>query len=286
MKNYRIIFAGTPLVSTYFLESIFEKKYFEIIAVITQPDKKQKRSQKLISSPVKIKAEQYHLSVFTPSSLKNEVFIKKIRDLKPDLILIASYAKLFPLEIIKIPRYQTICFHPSLLPKYQGTTPIQSVILNNEKETGFTFFLINEKFDQGPIIYQKKFSISTEENNLTLTEKLFQMGSQQVNEIIKKYLNGKLKAIPQNKLQTTYTRKLRKEDGFFTPEENLQSIWCKFRAYLPWPGIWTIWKNKRIKIIDLKLENNKIQVKKIQLEGKRPVTLNEFKNGHPDFDLF
>ncbi|KKP69476.1 methionyl-tRNA formyltransferase [candidate division CPR3 bacterium GWF2_35_18] len=287
MNKIKIIFAGSSIYSTYFLETLLKSNKVSIIAILTQSDKPKGRKKEKISTPVKKFALKEKLNVLTPNSLKNPKIIEKIKSLKSDLIFIASYAKIIPPEIIKLPKLGIVCFHPSLLPKYRGSTPIQSAILNNEAETGYTIFLVDEKVDHGQILFQQKVVVNDHDDNHSLTEKLFRLGSNHTPSFLSDYANRTIQPIPQNHSQATFTKILSRNDGYIDiSKESPKNIYQKFKAYYPWPGIWTNWDGKRLKITTLRYEDNKIIVDKVQLEGKKEMNLEEFKNGYRNFDLF
>ena len=287
MKKIKTIFAGTPKTAIYLLESILKKKkLFEIQVVLTQPDKKKERGRILHPSPIKEFAFEKNIPTLTPDNLRDDKLTKTISNLNPNVIIVANYSKQIPQEILDIPKHGTICFHPSLLPKYRGTTPIQTAILNNDKETGISFFLMDDKFDHGPILYQEKSKIFEKDNNKTLEHRLYQLGAKKLPKIISRLIAGKTKPQTQNHQKTSYTKMLTRKNGYFSIKDRPELIWRKYKAYYPWPGIWTIWKKKRLKITNLNFINGKISINKLQLEGKKEVGLKEFKNGHPSFNLF
>lgn len=287
MDKIRLIFAGSSIVSTYFLQVLIEDPNINVVSIITQPDKPQGRRKKIQPTPVKTMALTYQLRTLTPKSLYKPSFIEKVASFKPDIMLVASYAQIIPLQIINIPKHKTICFHPSLLPKYRGTTPIQTAILKEERMTGFTFFLMDEKIDHGPIIYQEKIPITKNDNYETLSEKLFKKGAQISLTVIKDYLEKKISPLAQNHKEATYTKLLTRNDGYIDcNKESLKKISIKFKAYYPWPGIWTFWQGKRLKITGCQFLQGKLIINKLQIEGKKEMSLTEFQNGYPDFHLF
>ncbi len=286
MKKYRVIFAGTPQPAVLILQSLLNNKKIDLISVLTQKDKPAGRNlSKTAESPVKTFAQEHNLVVKTPESLKSDNSLQEIKKSSPDVIIIANYSQIIPQEVIDLPQQGIICFHPSLLPKYRGSTPIQTALLNRGKQTGISFFLIDKEVDHGPIIYQETCSIQPQDLNDSLTDKLYKLGAARINQVLNDYLSGSLKPKPQNHEKATFTQKLTRENGEINPtEEDQKEIWTKYRAYYPWPGIWLKWEGKRIKITKADYQKHKIVIEKIQLEGKKEVTLKEFKNGHPTFD--
>src|SRR3989339_1851556 len=170
----RILFMGTPAPAAKCLQALLDAGE-QIVAVVTQPDQKAGRGLKITEPPVKQLAKQYHIPIEQPEKLKE---IDKLRAYDPELIVIVAYGKILPKELLEIPKYGAINVHASPLPKYRGAAPIQSAILNGEKETGITIMQINEGLDTGDIILQEKVAIAPIDTTQTLTKKLFEVGSQ------------------------------------------------------------------------------------------------------------
>jgi len=276
----RIVFFGTPQFSEIILKSMIGLSIFgeyEIPLVITSPDKKAGRGRGLAVSPVKKLATSFSIKVKTPQTLKgNQPLIENLAKLKPDLIILASYGKILPKEILDIPKFGSLNVHPSLLPKYRGASPIQTAILEGEKETGVTIMLMNEKLDEGDILAKAAVKIDPTDTYLSLSKKLALLSSKLLNQTTFALIGKQTKGAPQNHKKATYTKLLKREDGFIdwkNPLENLERI---IRAYFPWPGVWSRYNGKILKLLP---------ERKVQLEGKSPVSLEDFKRGHSDFTL-
>lgn len=204
---------------------------------------------------------------------------KNLEKLKPDLFIVASFGKILKKEILEIPRYGAINIHPSLLPKYRGASPIQMTILNDDEKTGITIIKMDKKVDHGPILFQKEERISPSETFQTLAERLFMIGADNLYQVIRKFIKGDLKPIPQDDSIATFTKLIKKADGQI--ELNNLPLSDKLdrmiRAYFPWPGVFLKTKlNKKEKIIKL-LPN-----KQIQVEGKKPMSYKDFINGYKE----
>src|SRR3990167_851146 len=268
----RIVFFGTPQFSEIILKSIIGLSIFgeyEIPLVVTRADKKVGRNKILTMSPVKKLAASFSIKVETPQTLKdNQTLIKTLKEIKPDLIILASYGKLLPKEILEIPKFGSLNVHPSLLPKYRGASPIQTAVSRGEKETGVTIMLMNEKLDEGDILSQGLVPIDTTDTYLSLSKKLALATTKLLNQTTFAWVTKQIKAVAQNPKKATYTKLLKKGDGFIDwkkPPENLEKM---IRAFYPWPGVWSKLKvNKKELIIKLLPE------RKVQLEGKSPVSL-------------
>lgn len=304
LKNYKIIFMGTPDFAVPILKSLVESGY-TLATVFTQPDKKVGREQKIVYSPVKKLALKCSIPVYQPEKLDHEVE-QKISSIKPDLIVVAAYGKILPKSILDIPKYGCLNLHASLLPKYRGASPIPAAILSSEKETGVSIMLMDEKMDHGPIINQRKEKIYNNETGKSLHDRLAKIGAELLIQTLPKWFEGKIKPKPQDHTKATYTKIISREDGHIDWTKSAEEIERQIRAFYPWPGSWTIWNGRRLKILQVKL--SKLQdarkpgevfltkdrklaivcskgyllVERLQLEGKKQMTAEEFLKGHPD----
>jgi len=293
----KIIFMGTPGFGAIILEGLIKNNYKPAL-VITAPDKPVGRKQILTPPLVKIIAQKYEIPVEQPKKVLN--YKLQATRMKPDLIIIAAYGEIIPKEILEIPKHGCLNVHPSLLPKYRGPSPIQTIILNGDKETGTTIILIDEKMDHGPIITNRQLTISDPKITTDeLSKELAVLSIDLLVEIIPKWINGEIKARPQDESKATYTKIIKKEDGKINWKKSAIEIERQIRAFYPWPGTFTFWKGKRIKILKAEAsktapENNLaikcgkdyLIIKKLQPEGKKPIEINDFLRGHPDFINF
>jgi len=214
---------------------------------------------------------------------------KKIEKLKPDLVVVASYGKIIPKKILQIPKYGCLNVHPSLLPRYRGPSPIQTTILNGDKKTGVTIILMDEKIDHGPILGQRELEFSIFNFQFSkLHNKLAELGAKLLIETIPKWIKGEIKTKPQNHSKATYTKILKREDGKINWSKPVQEIERQIRAFNPWPGTFTFIKHKsktlRVKILEADTKDNKLIIKKLQPESKRPMTFEEFQRGYHSFN--
>lgn len=303
-KQLPIIFFGSSNFSIYVLKE-FLKKYKPIL-VVTLKAKPAGRGLKLQPNIVYLYCLKEKLSVIELDDL--EKFLNNLKLIKPYAGIIAGFGKIIPKKVIDFFPKGILNVHPSLLPKYRGPNPIREVILNGEKETGVTLFLIDELVDHGPILKQEIFSLSGKETYLELEEKLGRLGGKLLNQILEEYLEGKIHPIPQNKNLATYTRKITKEDGKLSFEEDYQTWDRKIRALNPWPGTYIFLDNKILKIFSIEKLNKKnlpekilkkkigeffdlrndlglrlndafILLKEVQLEGRKKMSGREFLNG-------
>jgi len=302
-KQYKIIFMGTPQFSVPILSGLIDN--YDVVAVVTQPDKKVGRKQKIVPSPIKELALENKIKVLQPERVKsNTAFIERIKDLSPDLIVVAAYGFILPQELLEIPKYAVINVHASLLPKYRGPSPIQTVILNGDNQTGVTIMLVNAKMDEGDILSQQQADIADNETFVSLHDKLSILGAHLLIDTLPKYLNKEISPQKQDDKKATYCKLITKEDGRIDWSQPAQKIERQVRALNPWPGTWTEWDGRILKISAVMLNpvevsaeigevfkyDNKLvvicgkgalQIEKLQLEGKNSMTAKEFLNGYP-----
>ena len=261
------IFFGTPEFAAIILERLIKAGWSPAV-VVTNPDRPAGRKQVMTPSPVKQTAQKYNLSIVNG----------QMSNVDADFGILAAYGKIIPKEIIDIFPQGIIVVHPSLLPKYRGPTPIQTAILNGDEETGVTLFLMDEKIDHGPIIFNFQFSISNNDNYETLLRKLAEVGADLLIETLPKYLAGGVKPEPQTESQATYTKKFTMEEARVDLEKDPPDlIWRKVRALNPEPGVYTFKDGKRMKILEADLVKGKLVLKKIQFAGeKEKAYLREF----------
>ncbi|OIO64860.1 methionyl-tRNA formyltransferase [Candidatus Wolfebacteria bacterium CG1_02_39_135] len=278
----KFIFFGTPEFAAIILEKLIQAELMPE-AVICNPDKPTGRKQIITPPLVKVLAQKYGLTVYQPKD-KTEL-LEIVKNLQPDLAVTAAFGMIFPKEILEIPKYGFINVHPSLLPKYRGPTPIQTAILNGDKETGVSLFLIDEEMDHGPILAKREleFPISNFQFPI-LSQKLAELGADLLIETLPKYINGEIKPQAQDESQATYTKKFSTQDAYIEPKDleiaqekggdKAIEIERKIRALNPEPGTFTLSLSKgglkRTKLLEAKIIDEKLKITKIQVEGKKP----------------
>lgn len=228
--------------------------------LITAPDRPAGRGLKLTPPPVKIWALE-----------NNVAFLTDLPQTSADLFVVASYGKILNKEILALARHGTLNVHPSLLPKYRGSSPIQSAILNGDEATGVSIMLLDEAMDHGPILETKAIKLQ-DQTYLELRAELAKVGGQLLAEVMPKWLAGEITAVPQKHGEATYTKKIKKEDGLIDLAAPAALNWRKFRALLPWPGLYFFENGKRIKITEAKLEAGQFVIKKVIPEGGREIS--------------
>ncbi len=286
VKNYknladyrfaRILFIGSDDFSLVQLKALHEAG-LNVMATITETDKPAGRGRELKEPAIKTYAKEIGVAVFQPEEKEDITSI--IHQLKPDLVVLASYGKILPAEALEQAAYGCINVHPSLLPKYRGATPIQSVILNGEEETGVTIMEMTAKVDAGRMISQQKTEILDDETTPQLRKRLAKLGAKMLLEALPVYLSGQAKLTTQDTSEVTMTRRFSKEDGEINWENDAEAIVRQIRALKPWPGTYTFLAGKRLKVIEATLKDGKVLPVTVQIEGKTPTPWPDFVKGY------
>lgn len=204
--------------------------------------------------------------------------LDEIKNLQPDLLVVASFGKIIPQEVLEIPKFGAINIHPSKLPKYRGPSPIQSQILEGVTDSAISFIIMDSQMDHGPIIHQEPFEIKSENTFESLLVSMFGKSAEILPTLINSLVEGKSNPITQDDLEATFCKEIEKEDGYFDIENlpDSQTLDRMIRAYYPWPTAWTKWNGKIVKLLP---------EGKIQMEGKNPTDLKSFLNGYRDFPI-
>jgi methionyl-tRNA formyltransferase len=246
-KFNKIIFMGTPGFAVPSLERLIAKG-FNVIAVVTQPDRPKGRGQRVQPSAVKAKAMEQGLSILQPEKIKHPDVQHTLTQLAPELIVVIAYGQILPETILKIPPYGCINVHASLLPKYRGAAPINWAIMNGEKESGVTTMLMEKGMDAGPILLQERVPIESEDTAGSLHDKLAQCGANLLLQTLEQLEKGSLCLQPQDATQATYAPLLKKTDELIRWTDSAGRIHNKVRGLSPWPGAYTFFKEKTLKI--------------------------------------
>lgn len=229
---------GTPEFAVPCLNKLVEENY-ELVAVVTQPDRPVGRNLILTPTPVKVAALTHHLTVWQPEKLRISATIEHIRHLKPDLIITVAYGQILPKSVLKIPRLGCINVHASLLPKYRGGAPIQRAIMNGDTMTGVTLMYMAEQMDTGDIIRTVNIPIMAEDNAGTMFEKLSKAGAQLLIQTLPELLAGRVQAIPQCHDQASYAPNLTRIDEQIDWSRSAYTIYNQVRAVIPFSGAYT-----------------------------------------------
>lgn len=304
-NKIRTIFIGTPDFGIPAFRALMQDEQFDIVAVITNLDAPVGRKQILTPPPIKIEAEKHKIPVFQPKKISD--LQSTIKNLKSEIIIVIAYAQLIPEKILNLPKYGCINVHGSLLPRYRGAAVIQAPILNGDERTGVTIMKMDKGLDTGPILAQAEIKIAPNETGDSLYDKLSQLGADILLNTLKKYIAGKIKPKPQDEIKTSYVNQIKKKHGLIDWSKPAVEIERFVRAMASWPSAWTWLQNKRLKITATQQQSLAINsykpgktfiynsglavqcgkdaliIKKLQLEGKKEITSDEFLRGQKDF---
>jgi methionyl-tRNA formyltransferase len=299
----RLIFMGTPKFAVPSLRALLDARA-PILLVVTQPDRPRGRGRRVEAPPVKQLAQDRGLPIYQPEKVKSPEAVERITALGPSCLVVVAYGQLLPAEILEIPPLGTVNVHASLLPKYRGPAPIHWALIQGEAETGVTTMLLDAGMDTGDILLQRKAVIQPEETAGSLHDKLAEEGSKVLVETLALLKQGGLKPRAQDSSQATYAPMLAKEDGKVNWHEAAKRICCRIRALDPWPGGFTSWRGKRLKLfgchalsistqaepgtviaaaedgLQVAAGEGAVLIETLQLEGGRPLAVPDFLRGH------
>ena len=244
----RIAFMGTSQFSVPALEKLIASGH-EVVAVYTRPDRLAGRGRKQSLTPVKEVALGQDIPVFQPETLKNASEIDRLTGLKPDVIIVVAFGQILPQDVLDIPSFGCLNIHPSLLPKYRGASPIVSAILAGDEQTGVTIMLLDAGMDTGPVLAQRKIFIDSEDTAGSLEAKLAEVGADILIGTLSKWFEHKLVPERQDNRRAIYTGQISKRDGELDWGLPAVELARRARAFYPWPGCYTNWKGKTLRIL-------------------------------------
>jgi methionyl-tRNA formyltransferase len=303
-KTPHIVFMGTPEFALPALRALIN--HYSVVGVVTQPDRPAGRGRSLRPPPVKELALKNNLPVFQPQSLRSPQAVAHLQDWAPDVVVTAATGHILTANVLAVPTRGTLNVHASLLPRWRGAAPLQAALLAGDAETGVTLMCTDEGLDTGPILSQRAIPIAPREIVTSLHDKLAQLGAELLLETLPRWLSGELMPHPQPDKGITLAGRIRKEDGAINWERSAVEIDRQVRAYTPWPGAYTFWNDRQLKIIaafplSLQLDRSPgtvinhdeqptvvtgdglLRLDHLQLAGKRALLATEFVRGRPDF---
>jgi methionyl-tRNA formyltransferase len=242
-----ILFMGTPEFAIPSLRMLIEEGY-NIVGVVTQPDRPKGRKKLMTPSPVKVEAERHQIPVYQPQRMRDPAVTDAIAAYEPDLIVTAAYGQILPKSVLDIPRLGCINIHGSLLPLYRGGAPIQYAIMKGETITGVTIMYMAEGLDTGDMISRIEVPIEDEDDAGALFEKLSIVGASLLKQTLPELIEGRCTATPQNDHEASYARVINREDELLNWSDSSIHIFNHIRALRPWPGAYTLWNNEVLKI--------------------------------------
>lgn len=277
MIKKKIIYFGTPIFSVCFLRSLNESGLFDIVTVISEPDRQTGRGRKVTPTPIKQYCLDNNLICVQPE--KVATLKDRLIDLKPDIGIVVAYGQIIPDSIINIPSFGTVNVHPSDLPKYRGPAPIQSALINGDRKTAISIMKIDSKMDHGPILDKKELEISVDDNYDMLEKKILNIAPRLLIHSLNQYLNKQIHPVNQNHEFASYTKMLKKVDGLIDWNKSAMEIHNQVRAYSNWPRAYTFIENKRLIFLKTKIIAGKLYPILVQLEGKKPASWKNFITG-------
>ena len=297
MRQERIVFMGTPNISKIYLQSLIDHKY-NIIAIYTQPPRKQGRGMQIQNSPVHSLALENNIPVYHPKHFSSLDTINEFKELNSDIVVVMGYGILLPKSIFNIPFHGSINIHLSLLPRWRGATPIEHAILNGDHVTGVSIFQIEEKLDAGSIIAIREINVDKNISKENLTIQLNTIGTSLLIKILPDLLDKKIKFQKQDKNKITYAKKFTTQHRKINFNNKINTVYNQIRAFAPKPSAWFVFNNERINIIKCSMQicdseistinndqfhigcrNGKIIPQIIQRQGKKPMAIDEFLKG-------
>lgn len=304
----RIVFMGSPQFSVPSLEQLIINNY-NVVAVYTQPDRPAGRGRGLAVSPVKAAALKWGLSVIQPESLRSAEALAQLAAFKPDIIIICAFGHILTRALLDIPPRQCLNVHFSLLPRHRGASPVAAAILAGDEFTGVSIQQVKVKVDTGPVLASAAVPILPLDNTGSLTEKLSIIGAHLLQEALIGWLNNTMTSIAQDETKATYLGQVKKEDGAIDWKLPALEVWRRVRAFYPWPGCFTYWQGKLLKInqatvltggsrkeagrvvaipgpegaIGVVAGDGILELLNIQYAGKKAMTAAEFSRGQRGF---
>ena len=302
-KDLRILYLGTPDISASVLEKLISNNY-NIVGVISQPDKEVGRKHILTATPVKKVALKNNIQVFQPTKIID--VYQQMVDLKPDILLTMAYGQIIPDLVLNIPKIKALNLHGSLLPKYRGASPIQTALLNGDEVTGVTLMEMVHEMDAGNMFFKSIVKIEEDDNFDSLKVKISEAAFNAFDEGIDPIINDNYQGEIQKAYKVTFTKKIKESDEVICFDDEAKNILNKIRALTSDPGVYFVYKNEKIKVYKAKVIENKdstpgkvekydkngliigtkngnLLIEILQKPGKKPVNIKDFYNGNRDF---
>jgi len=247
--SIRIVFMGSPDFSLQSLSTLSAARDYQVVGVVTQPDRSSGRGRELKSPPVKTLALALSIPIIQPEKLRVPEAMSQLQEWNPDLIVVAAFGQILKKDILDLPRYGCINVHASLLPRWRGAAPVNAAILAGDEETGVTIMQMDVGLDTGPMLAKKSIRISPDDTTDSVLRALSTLGADLLLETLPEYLAGNLKPISQPADGSTYAPMLKKEDGLLDFTHSAVELERRVRAMNPWPGAWFEWNGNLLKVL-------------------------------------
>jgi methionyl-tRNA formyltransferase len=306
----RIIFMGTPQFALPILQALIDGDWGPIVAVVTQPDRPKGRGRQLQPSAVKELAQASDLPVMEPVSMRTPDVQAELRALQPEIIVVAAFGQILPPSVLELPPFGCINVHASLLPRWRGAAPVAAAILAGDDSTGVTIMKMDVGLDTGPILSQRSLEISPDDTRESLTIRLARLGADLFRDTLPDWLAGNIQPQAQDEALVTHAPRIKKDQGLIDWSKPAADIARQVRAFYPWPGAFTHWQNKPVKILGAAASERRqdessdlipgtvivgpdglavvtgrgnLYLKQVQPAGKRPMLADDFARGARDF---
>ena len=299
----RIVFMGTPTFASIILEGLFEDGW-NVVGAVTQPDRPRGRGRKVSTPPVSQVAQAHGILVLQPKKIKDRVFLEDLADLRPDMMVVAAYGRILPHDVLFLPPLGCYNVHASVLPAYRGPAPVRWAIINGEVTTGITIFRMDEGMDTGDFLVADSLEIGPNETAGMLTERLARLAARIITPALRDIVEATALFVPQEHDKATVVPILKKGDGRIDWSLSAESIRNRIRGLDPWPGAFTFWRGKRLRLweaeakdagsagkpgevlsvddegVTVRAGGGTLHLKSVQLEGGRRMRVEEFLRGH------
>jgi methionyl-tRNA formyltransferase len=297
-----VVFMGTPDFAVPTLNALIQ--HHQVLGVVTQPDRPAGRGGQIQLSPIKQLAMAHNIPVFQPEKLRRQEAIEELKQWQPDVYVVAAFGQILPQSVLDIPPHGSVNVHGSLLPRWRGAAPIHAAIRAGDAETGITIMKIDAGLDTGPMLAKRAIPIAPDETGQSLHDKMALLGAELLVETLPGYLSGAIQPQPQDDSLATFAPQIEKEEGHINWTQDAANIERLVRAFTPWPGTFTFWQGKQLKIHAGTTEAGRAQPgqvidvagnvaigtgeglflpTEVQLQGKKRGSIADFVNGYGDF---
>jgi len=247
--SIRIVFMGSPAFALPSLSALAATRIYQVVGVITQPDRSSGRGRELKSPPLKTLALELNIPVMQPEKLRTPEAMRQLQAWNPDLIIVAAFGQILKKDVLDLPRYGCINVHASLLPRWRGAAPVNAAILAGDEEMGVTIMQMDVGLDTGPMLAKKSIRLKPDDTTDSVLGALSTLGADLLLDTLPKYLSGELQPVPQPTEGATYAPMLKKEDGLLDFSHPAIELERRVRAMNPWPGAWFDWKGNPLKVV-------------------------------------
>ena len=266
--SIRIVFMGSPDFALTTLRILAQN--YQVVGVVTQPDRASGRGRELKAPPVKTLAQELNIPVIQPQKLREPEAMQQLQDWQPDLIVVAAFGQILRKDVLELPQFGCINVHASLLPRWRGAAPINAAVLAGDEETGVTIMKMDVGLDTGPMLSKRSIRIKPDDTAGSLFEALSTLGAELLIETLPAYLDGSITPQPQPEEGATYAPMLKKEDGLLDFTQPVVELERRVRAMSPWPGAWFQWNGAPLKVHKVHVGEGKAEAGQRVIEQNQP----------------